>query len=116
MPLSTATSAGIQALGIEPWIVGDDSASALVTAVPVPAGVEADALIAVAASLGVSLGRGFGEIENRLVRLIHTAAGAQFGPVLANVIAYGVALERLGHPVRLGAAAEAVASAYASIA
>jgi aspartate aminotransferase-like enzyme len=62
----------------------------------------------------VLLGRGFGDIGDRLVRLDHTGAKAEFSNVLANVVAYGTALRLLGTKVDVGAAAEAVASAYAS--
>ena len=108
-----ASRAGLRALGLEPWVREDASASALVTAAPVPEGIDAAAVIAAAARLGVGLGRGFGDIEHRLVRLDHTGIRAAFGPVLANVIAYGAALSSLGHSVDIGAAAAAVTAIYA---
>ena len=77
-----------------------------------PEGVDAEALIATAAELGVTLTPGFGAISDRLVRLDHAGARAAFAPVLANVIAYGAALARQGQKVDIGAAAEAVATAY----
>jgi len=108
-----ATRAGLRALGIAPWIASDASASALVTAAPVPEGVEAEALIAAASRFGVALGRGFGDIADRLVRLDHTGARAAFTPVLANVVAYGAALTTFGRAADLGRAAEAVTAVYA---
>ena len=111
---AAASRAGLRALGITPWIEDDASASALVTSAPVPQGIDADRLIALAAGLGVPLGRGFGEVEGRLVRLNHTGPRAAFSPVLANVIAYGKALSALGRRVDIGAAADAVAMVYAN--
>lgn len=108
-----ASRAGLRALGVEPWIADDARASALVTAAPVPEGIDASALIAAAAAFGVALGRGFGDIEHRLVRLDHTGSRAAFGPALANVTAYGAALQALGHPADIGAGAAAVAAVYA---
>lgn len=107
-----AARAGLRALGIEPWVVADDAASALVTAVPVPAAIDADTLIGEAAALGVPLGRGFGDIEGRLVRIDHTASRAAFSSVQASLAALGAVLERRGVPVDPGAAARAVATVY----
>ncbi|MCX5478394.1 aminotransferase class V-fold PLP-dependent enzyme [Kaistia geumhonensis] len=107
-----ASRAGLRALGVAPWIADDGRASALVTAAPVPEGIAADDLIDAAARFGVSLGRGFGDIEHRLVRFDHTGVRAAFPPVLANVVAYGAALEELGQRVDLGAAAAAVTAAW----
>ncbi|SHG63633.1 aspartate aminotransferase [Kaistia soli DSM 19436] len=107
-----ASRAGLRALGVEPWVADDDRASALVTAAPVPDGVDASALIDAAAAFGVALGRGFGDIEHRLVRLDHTGGRAAFGPVLANVTAYGAALAALGQVVDIGAGAAAVTAVY----
>lgn len=107
-----ATRAGLRALGIEPWIAADDAASALVTAVPVAAGLDAEALIAEAAALGVPLGRGFGDIEGRLVRIDHTGSRAAFPSVVSSITALGTVLERRGIAVDTGAAIRAVAAAY----
>jgi aspartate aminotransferase-like enzyme len=106
-----ASRAGLRALGVTPWIVDDASASALITAAPVPPGVDGDALIARAAQYGVTLGRGFGDIEGKLVRLNHTGPLAAFSTVLANVVAYGKALN--SDAANIGKAAEAVAAVYA---
>lgn len=107
-----ASRAGVRALGISPWIEDDEAASALVTSAPVPDGIDAEALIAAGARLGVSFGRGFGSIEGKLVRFDHTGLRAAFGPVLANVVAYGAALADFGRSVDVGAAARAVAEVY----
>src|ERR1700754_2552533 len=87
-----ASRAGLRALGDAPWIARDDAASALVTAAPVPDGVDAAQVIADAARRGVELAPGFGDIEGRIVRLDHTGVRAAFDVVQANVAAYGAAL------------------------
>lgn len=109
-----ATRAGVRALGAALWIEDDAAASALVTAVPVPSGIDVDALVA-AASAGedAAISPGVGGVETLLVRLNHTAARAAYRPVLANVVALGQALAALGQPVDLDAAIEAVAKTYA---
>ena len=109
-----ASRAGLRALGIEPWIRHDAAASHLVTAAPVPDGSDEEALIDAAARLGIALGRGFGNIAGRLVRLDHTGARAAFAPVLANVTAYGAALAKSGKAVDIGGAAAAVTAVYAA--
>ncbi|WP_029076481.1 pyridoxal-phosphate-dependent aminotransferase family protein [Kaistia adipata] len=109
-----ATRAGLRALGVALWIEDDAAASALVTAVPVPSGIDVDALVAAAsAGEGTAISPGVGGVEALLVRLNHTAARAAYRPVLANVVAYGQALAALGQPVDLDAAIEAVATTYA---
>jgi len=109
-----ASRAGLRALGVEPWISEDRSASALVTSAPVPTGVDAEALVSAAARLGVALGRGFGDISGQLVRLDHTGVRASFSAVLANVVGYGAALAHLGQRVNPGAAVEAIVAKYAA--
>lgn len=109
-----ACRAGLRGLGVMPWIGADDTASALVTSAPIPAGVDGSALIAGAAQLGVVLAPGFGDGEGRLVRLNHTGVQASFGVVLAAVVAYGVALAQQRVAVDIGSAAKAVANAYAA--
>lgn len=106
-----ATRAGLVALGVGPWVKVDAQASALVTAAPVPEGVQIEAVLkAVPADLGITAG--VGAIADQLVRLNHTGPRARFEVVLANVVAYGQALKRLGVKVNVGVAAEAVAEIY----
>ncbi len=109
---ATATRAGLRALGPQPWIADDGAASTLVTSAPVPAGIDAEALVRAAALFGVALSHGFGDTSGKLVRLDHTGARAAFDKVLANVVAYGSALAQEGARVDVGAAAEAIAAAY----
>jgi len=108
-----ASRAGLRAMGVGPWVADDEAASALVTAAPVPGGIDADALVAAMAGFGVEIGKGVGLISEQLVRLNHTGQRAQFGIVLGNIVAYGQALRSLGATVDIGAAAEAVARIYA---
>ncbi|MCX5517309.1 aminotransferase class V-fold PLP-dependent enzyme [Kaistia defluvii] len=108
-----ATRAGLRALGVPPWIEDDGSASALVTAAPVPAGVEPQALVDASGGFeGAAISLGVGGVEHLLVRLNHTGIRAAYRPVLANVVAYGQALAALGQSVDIDAAIEAVARAY----
>jgi aspartate aminotransferase-like enzyme len=107
-----ASLAALVAMGVTPWVSDAAEASTLATAAPVPAGIDPSTLLAAASTFGVALTPGFGEVRGRLVRLDHAGARANFGPVLANVIAYGQALRTLGQTVDLGAAADAVAKAY----
>ena len=109
-----ATRAGLVALGVTPWVDDAAQASTLATAAPVPVGISSAAVIATAQSLGVKLTPGFGEIEDKLVRLDHTGPRAAFSSVLAAVTAYGSALDALGAPVDIGKAADAVARVYMS--
>jgi aspartate aminotransferase-like enzyme len=78
----------------------------------VPPGLDADRIIAEAATAGVALGRGFGDIEGKLVRLDHTGPRASFTSVVASVTAYGKAVTKLAAKADVGAGAAAVASAY----
>jgi len=107
-----ATRTALVDMGVEPFVSDGTAASHLATAAQVPDGVDADALIATAGRLGVTLTHGFGDVRGRLVRLDHTGVRANFAPVLANVIAYGSALARLGVDVDLGAAGQAIVDAY----
>jgi aspartate aminotransferase-like enzyme len=107
-----ASRAALRALGVPPWVARDDVASALVTAAPVPQGINAGELIAQALRYGAEITPGFGDAAGLLVRLNHTGRNANAEAVLANVVAYGRALEALRFPVDLRAAADAVAHEY----
>jgi aspartate aminotransferase-like enzyme len=111
-----ASRAGLRAMGVEPWIADDGAASALITSARVPSGIDGEALLGHAARFGVALGRGFGDLDGRIVRIDHTGVNATFGAVLAALVAYGSALRSLGSAADPGAAAEAVAAVYGSVA
>ncbi|APR38368.1 pyridoxal-phosphate-dependent aminotransferase family protein [Paraburkholderia sp. SOS3] len=107
-----ATRMGLRALGVVPPVARDDAASALITAAPVPEGVDVAAMLAHAADKGVELTRGFGDTGANIVRLNHTGVRAAFEAVLANVVAYGSALDEQRFAVDVGGAAQAVREAY----
>ncbi|MEW6436588.1 MAG: aminotransferase class V-fold PLP-dependent enzyme [Pseudomonadota bacterium] len=109
-----ATRRGLRALGVTPWIEDDSAASALLTAAPVPAEIDAAQLVQLARRLDDGVSAGGPGVADRLVRLNHTGPRAQFSSVLATLLAYGTALKALGLPVSPGAAAEAVAAIYSS--
>jgi aspartate aminotransferase-like enzyme len=111
-----AARAGLRALGVAPWIADDSAASTLITAAPVPPGLDATQVLALARRLDTGISPGGPGVENLLVRLNHTGPRAAFAPVLATVLAYGTALQSLGMEVSPGAAAEMVAAVYAGIA
>jgi aspartate aminotransferase-like enzyme len=113
---ATASRAGLRAMGIEPWIADDWAASALITSAPVPPGIDGNALLERAARFDVPPGRGFGDLDGRIVRIAHTGVNAAFHAVLAALVAYGSAARSLGALADPGAAAEAVAAVYGSVA
>jgi aspartate aminotransferase-like enzyme len=109
----TATRAGLRALGLSLW-VDEYAASNLVTAGLVPEPISIADLIARTDRLAGGIAPGVGPGTERLVRLNHTGPRARFETVLANVVAFGEALNALGTDVAVGAAAEAVARSYSS--
>lgn len=108
-----ATRAALRALGTAPWIDDENAASALVTTVPVPAGIAIADLVSEASQLGAAIGPAAGAIADRVVRLDHTGARAAAASVEANVMALASVLARHGVAVDMAAAAKAVAAAYA---
>jgi aspartate aminotransferase-like enzyme len=84
----------------------------IVTTVRLPGAIAPEALLAAGAPLGMELSAGIGPGADRLVRLNHTGRRARFDIVLANVLAYGMALGKFGPSPDLGAAAKAVAAHY----
>jgi aspartate aminotransferase-like enzyme len=108
-----ATRAALRALGAAPWIDDEDAASALVTTVPAPAGIAVADLVREAAELGAAISPAVGAIADRVVRLDHTGARAAPAAVQTNVMALASVLARRGVAVDIGAAASAIATAYA---
>ncbi|WP_454856869.1 pyridoxal-phosphate-dependent aminotransferase family protein [Rhizobium binxianense] len=108
---AAATRAGLSALGSGSWVAAE-KASNLVTAVPVPDGLAASALIDPARELGVEISTGVGTGPVQLVRLNHTGPRATFQTVLSNIAAYGIALRRAGHKADIAAASEAITEIY----
>jgi aspartate aminotransferase-like enzyme len=109
---SRATRAGLLALGLKLW-VGEQQASNLVTAARLPDGIDVARLLQAAASFAMEISPGVGRGAERLVRLNHTGPRARFDIVLANVIAYGQALNALGCRLDIAAASTAISACYA---
>lgn len=107
-----ATRAGLAALGLRPW-VSDAEASDLTTAAVIPEGIERQPLLLAAAPLEAGITAAVGPGSERLLRLNHTGPRARFEPVLAGVLGLGGALRSLGFAADVGAAAEAIVTAYA---
>ncbi|OHV77477.1 aminotransferase class V-fold PLP-dependent enzyme [Rhizobium sp. LCM 4573] len=108
---AAASRAGLLALGSEPGVQAK-SGSHLVTTVKLPEGADMDVLLRAADGFGAALTAGVGPGAERLVRLNHTGRRARFDVVLANVIAYGMALRAQGLPADIAAASETIAGFY----
>jgi aspartate aminotransferase-like enzyme len=107
-----ATRFGLRALGIAPWINDDASASHLATTLAVPAGLEADTLVASAPQFGARLNHAGAPMRGRLVRLDHMGRGASAKSVISNLVGFGRMLCHHGYAADSGAAAEKAASIY----
>jgi len=107
-----ATRSGVRALGIEPWETDPSRASALATAVAVPAAVEANDLIARARGFGAVVNPGFGKTATPLIRLDHTGQRARRADVLANIMGLGAALRSYGIEADISVASDVVSEAY----
>ena len=102
-----ATRAALAAMGAELW-VELTKCSNLVTAVKLPEGVRAEALLGVAPRV-MELSAGVGPGAEQLIRLNHTGRRARFDSVLGNVTAFGMGLRRSGVKADIAAAVDAVA-------
>lgn len=103
---------GVRAMGLQIWPAEERFAAPTATAVRVPDGIDAAALLAeTRARYGVVLAPGRGETAGRLVRIGHMGPAAQPLHALAGVMALGGALKGLGRDVDLGAGAAAVMAA-----
>ena len=71
-----------------------------------------EAFLAAAAPLDTDFSAGVGPGAERLVRLNHTGLRARFETVLSGVVAYGIALGKLGRKADIAAAAATVAAHY----
>jgi aspartate aminotransferase-like enzyme len=108
-----AARAGVQALGLDPWVSDPAAASGLVTSVTVPDGIRAGEVRQIALSrYGVPIRGGIGELEQSLVRVNHSGQSAAFSSVAASVAALGGAFAALGYPVEAGAGLAAVLACY----
>jgi aspartate aminotransferase-like enzyme len=105
-----AMRAGLQALGLKPWIENDASASHLATTLEVPAGFDADSLVRLAPDFGVKLNHAGMPMRGRLLRFDHMGVGASAACVIGNLVGFG----RMLRLRSIGAAVEAVAVAFDS--
>jgi aspartate aminotransferase-like enzyme len=105
-----AARAGVVALGLVPWVQAA-SASNLVTAAPLPAGILADTVAAGTATLDPSLQAGVGPVGQSLLRINHTGQRARLSPVMSSLAALGQALRELGHDSDTAAAIDAALAA-----
>ncbi|MDQ1183829.1 pyridoxal-phosphate-dependent aminotransferase family protein [Agrobacterium larrymoorei] len=108
-----ATREALVALGAELW-VDDTLASALVTAVRLPADIDRNDLLLAARLDGADIGAAVGPGSDRLVRLNHTGRRASKEAVLANIKAFAQALHLQGRSGLADKAVEAVDAFYSS--
>lgn len=108
---AAASRAGLLALYAEPWAAAGRG-SHLITTVKLPEGADMDGLLRAADGFGAALTAGVGPGAGRLVRLNHTGRRARLEIVLANIVAYGMALRAQGLPADIAAASDAVTGFY----
>lgn len=101
--------AGALALTGRAW-VAPEQASHLVTAVALPAGITADAVLR-AAPLDHALSAGVGPAGQGLIRLNHTGPRARAAVVLADLLALARGLQNLGYPIDIAKALTRAAEA-----
>jgi pyridoxamine--pyruvate transaminase len=105
---SAACRAGVQAMGLSLWAAQERFASPTATAVRIPPGVDAAALLkAVRANYGVLFSSGSGETEGKLVLIGHMGPNARPIYAIVAVAALGGALASIGHTVDVGAGVKA---------
>lgn len=112
MLASSATRAGLNALGVKTWTEAA-TASNLVTTTQLPDGISLESVLAETARIGQPLAAGVGPGAKRLIRFTHTGQQARFEVVIASISAYGQALKKLGQATDIGAACAAVVNCYA---
>lgn len=106
--LAEMTRAGVVAMGLE---VFSERPAAGMTAVCVPAGIDAGELLArLEQRFGVKLASGQLELKGKIFRIAHFGLLDELD-IIATLAAIELVLEDLGHPVTLGAAAAAASRA-----
>ncbi|MQB20025.1 alanine--glyoxylate aminotransferase family protein [Agrobacterium tumefaciens] len=106
-----ATRDALRALGAELW-VDDHLASALVTAVKLPADIDRSNFLQTARLDGADIGAAVGPGSDRLVRLNHTGQRASKEAVRSNIKAFAHALQIQGHSRPVEKAFEALDAVY----
>lgn len=103
-----ACRAGIRAMGLELWPASEEIASPTTTAVTVPAGADADALLDAARRIyGVGFSAGRDETKGRLLRIGHMGPTARPLYAVLALTALGGAVRASGLPADVGAGVEA---------
>lgn len=103
-----ACRAGMRALGVRLWAADERLASPTTTALRVPDGIDADALLQAARdNLGVVLAGGRGATEGRLIRVGHMGPAAEPLYAVIAVVALAAALRRQGHACDVARGVEA---------
>ncbi|MEJ8309600.1 pyridoxal-phosphate-dependent aminotransferase family protein [Agrobacterium larrymoorei] len=110
-----ATREAVVALGVELWVT-DELASALVTAVKLPADIDRSDLLQAARLDGADIGAAVGPGSDRLIRLNHTGRRASKKAVIANIQALAQALEFQGNSTPAVEALVVVDTLYSSTA
>jgi aspartate aminotransferase-like enzyme len=83
-----ATRAGLRTIGVAPWIEDDAQASYLATTIVVPEAMDADTLVAAAASFGIRMNHAGAPMRGRLVRFDHMGRGASTDFAVASIKAF----------------------------
>ena len=96
--------AGVRGMGLQIWPASESIASPTTTAVRMPPGIDAGAVLTeVRARYGVSLSSGRGETHGKLIRIGHMGTTAQPMYALIAIAALGGAMAALGARVDVGA-------------
>jgi len=110
--LSRAVKEGAQALGLDLFGEGLED-NWTVTAIRAPEGLDADAITArIRSDFGVVLAPGQGPLKGKVFRIGHLGYFSQLD-ILRGLAALEMTLERLGYPVKRGAAVAAAEGAFA---
>lgn len=110
--LSRAVKEGAQALGLDLFGEGLED-NWTVTAIRAPEGLDADAITArIRSDFGVVLAPGQGPLKGKVFRIGHLGYFSQLD-ILRGLAALEMTLERLGYPVKRGAAVAAAEGVFA---
>ena len=110
--LSRAVKEGVQALGLDLFGEGLED-NWTVTAIRAPEGLDADAITArIRSDFGVVLAPGQGPLKGKVFRIGHLGYFSQLD-ILRGLAALEMTLERLGYPVKRGAAVAAAEGVFA---
>ena len=112
--IAAATRAAVEALGLDLWPVRQEIAAPGCTAVAVPEGVSAEAIIgAMRSRYGVMISGGYGELTGKLFRLGHMGMSAHPTALFAQLGVLERSLLDLGVPIAPGAGVGAAIEALA---